>query len=147
MGVQGANECLNLQTDLQSGYADHDLEGYKGYDWRALQKATRAVVDAASEVEIWVIFGSVHPLSEGRKPHNSLYVVNDKGKLVDRYDKRFCAGDASEKTGDLAHYTPGSHFCIFEVKGVVSDSWWKLVFGLAPDHDGCSILRRGQSAA
>ena len=30
---------------------------------------------------------------------------------------------------------------------VVSDSWWKLVFGVAPDHDGCSIRRRGQSAA
>ena len=31
--------------------------------------------------------------------------------------------------------------------GVVSDSWWKLVFGVAPDHDGCSIRRRGQSAS
>ncbi len=29
---------------------------------------------------------------------------------------------------------------------VPSDSWWKLVFGVAPDHDGCSIRRRGQSA-
>lgn len=32
-------------------------------------------------------------------------------------------------------------------KLVVSDSWWKLVFGVAPDHDGCSIRRRGQSAS
>jgi len=32
-------------------------------------------------------------------------------------------------------------------KEVVSDSWWKLVFGVAPDHDGCSIRQRGQSAA
>ncbi len=35
----------------------------------------------------------------------------------------------------------------FELLAVVSDSWWKLVFGVAPDHDGCSIRRRGQSAA
>ena len=35
---------------------------------------------------------------------------------------------------------------IFEQR-VVSDSWWKLVFGVAPDHDGCSIRRRGQSAS
>ncbi len=28
---------------------------------------------------------------------------------------------------------------------VVSDSWWKLVLGVAPDHDGCAIRRRGQS--
>ena len=32
-------------------------------------------------------------------------------------------------------------------RSVVSDSWWKLVFGVAPDHDGCSIRRRGQSAS
>ncbi len=32
-------------------------------------------------------------------------------------------------------------------EGVVSDSWWKLVLVVAPDHDGCSIRRRGQSAA
>ncbi len=31
--------------------------------------------------------------------------------------------------------------------GVVPDSWWKLVFSVAPDHDGCSIRRRGQAAA
>ncbi len=30
---------------------------------------------------------------------------------------------------------------------VVSDSWWKLVFGVAPDPDGHSIMRRGQAAA
>ena len=37
---------------------------------------------------------------------------------------------------------------IFErLREVVSDSWWKLVFGVAPDHDGCSIRRRGQSAS
>jgi Flp pilus assembly secretin CpaC len=30
---------------------------------------------------------------------------------------------------------------------VVSDSWWKFVFGVAPDSDGHSIMRRGQAAA
>ncbi len=44
----------------------------------------------------------------------------------------------------------GSGFLMLEGPArlsVVSDSWWKLVFGVAPDHDGCSIKRRGQSAA
>ena len=36
---------------------------------------------------------------------------------------------------------------VAELSLVVSDSWWKLVFGVAPDHDGCSIRRRGQSAS
>ena len=29
---------------------------------------------------------------------------------------------------------------------VVSDSWWKLVFSVAPDRDRYSIMRRGQAA-
>ena len=29
--------------------------------------------------------------------------------------------------------------------GVVSDSWWKFVFSVAPDLDGHSIMRRGQA--
>ncbi len=42
---------------------------------------------------------------------------------------------------------PGSRLTITSDPEVVSDSWWKLVFGVAPDHDVCSIRRRGQSAA
>lgn len=114
---QGA-DLVHFAEACLSGYADHDLEGYEGYNWGTLRKATREVVNAAAEAGIWIVFGSVHPLSEGRKPHNSLYIVDDQGNLVDRYDKLFCAGDASEKTGDLAHYSPGNHFCVIEVKGV-----------------------------
>ncbi len=33
---------------------------------------------------------------------------------------------------------------ILRSEGVVSDSWWKLVFGVAPDHDGCSVRWRGE---
>jgi hypothetical protein len=29
---------------------------------------------------------------------------------------------------------------------VVSESWWKFAFGVAPEVDGCSIKRRGQAA-
>lgn len=54
------------------------------------------------------------------KPHNSLYIIDDRGDLVDRYDKRFCAGDGSPnpQTGDLANYSPGNHFSVFSINGV-----------------------------
>ena len=29
----------------------------------------------------------------------------------------------------------------------MSDSWWKLDFGVAPDFDSCSIMRRDQATA
>jgi predicted amidohydrolase len=62
--------------------------------------------------------GSSHRLTGGRKPHNSVYVIDDRGRTVDRYDKRFCAGDREGRTGDLAHYSPGDHECRFEIRGI-----------------------------
>lgn len=101
-----------------SGYAGADMESYDDFDWDQLRKSTKNILDLAKELNIWVILGSTHQLSEGHKPHNSLYVINGKGEIVDRYDKRFCAGDKDSKTGDLAHYTSGDHFVVFNIKGV-----------------------------
>ena len=41
-----------------------------------------------------------------------MYVINDEGKIVDRYDKRFCTG------GDLKHFSPGDHFVNFDLNGL-----------------------------
>jgi deaminated glutathione amidase len=62
--------------------------------------------------------GLYHRLTGRHKPHNSLYIINDHGTLVDRYDKRFCAGDRTGKTVDLAHYSPGNHLSVFAIQGV-----------------------------
>lgn len=109
--IHFAEACL-------SGYAGHDLADYQGYDWSGLTESAKTVARTAADQNMWVVFGAAHPLSEGRKPHNSLYIVNSKGELIDRYDKRFCAGDESQTTGDLAHYLPGDHFCSFDLGGV-----------------------------
>lgn len=101
-----------------SGYAGVDFESFDGFDWDACQAATRAVMALAGELGLWTVVGSAHRLSGGHKPHNSVYVIDASGALVDRYDKRFCAGDAEGLAGDLAHYTPGDHFAVFEIAGV-----------------------------
>jgi len=101
-----------------SGYAGVDFETFEGFDWIALETATRRVMAQAGELGLWTMVGSAHRLSDGHKPHNSVYVIDASGALVDRYDKRFCAGDSTGLTGDLAHYTPGDHFAVFEIKGV-----------------------------
>lgn len=59
-----------------------------------------------------VVLGSAHRLSGAHKPHNSLYVLSDAGKIVERCDKRFCSGPVDEQSGDLAHYSPGNHFTV-----------------------------------
>ena len=101
-----------------SGYAGVDMESMQGFDWDLLQDAHRQVAERARELKMWVVVGSAHRLSGRHKPHNSLYIIDDGGRLVERYDKMFCVGDRSGKTSDLAHYSPGSHFSVFEIKGV-----------------------------
>ena len=102
-----------------SGYAPQDLEDWRGYDWHTLRVQARRVAEAAGARGIWVILGSAHPLSldgSGALPHNSVYIIDDRGALLDRYDKRFCAG--AEGEGELALYSPGDHACLFEIDGV-----------------------------
>jgi predicted amidohydrolase len=45
-------------------------------------------------------------------------VIDDAGRLVERYDKRFCSGDPEGSTGDLAHYSPGDHFSVWSIDGI-----------------------------
>ncbi len=101
-----------------SGYAGTDFSSYKNFDWNELNAQMHKLLELARELKLWVVVGSTHQLTGKHKPHNSLYIINDKGKLVDRYDKRFCAGDAKETSGDLAHYTSGDHFSLFSIKGI-----------------------------
>jgi predicted amidohydrolase len=101
-----------------SGYAGTDFESYTNFDWDQLETATKRVLAVATELRMWVIVGSTHRLSGDHKPHNSLYVIDESGAIVDRYDKRFCGGLADERSGDLAHYTPGDHSSVFTIGGV-----------------------------
>ena len=101
-----------------SGYAGIDMPSHEGFDWPRLTQALLDVLALAGRLRLWVALGSAHRLTAPHKPHNSLYIIDDTGRLVDRYDKRFCSGDASCETGDLAHYSPGDHFSVFEINGV-----------------------------
>lgn len=101
-----------------SGYAGTDFETFAGFGWGRLRDATAEVAAHARQLGVWVVLGSAHRLSDPRKPHNSLYVISDCGQLVERYDKRFCSGDPDERSGDLAHYSPGSHFSTWSIDGV-----------------------------
>jgi len=101
-----------------SGYAGTDFEDFDGFDWGLLEASTRRILDLARELRLWIVLGSSHRLTRGHKPHNSVYVIDDRGAIRDRYDKRFCGGDPAGRTGDLAHYSPGDHECLFEIRGI-----------------------------
>ena len=95
-----------------SGYAGTDFKSYRGFDWPRLEAAMHHVVNLARQAGLWVILGSTHRLTGRHRPHDSVYIINDQDRIVDRYDKMFCSEN------DLAHYSPGSHFSVFNMKGV-----------------------------
>ncbi len=101
-----------------SGYAGTDFESFADFDWDELRQATAEVLEYARKAAIWVVLGSAHRLGGNHKPHNSLYIINDSGQIVDRYDKRFCSGGPDEQSGDLAHYSPGDHSSVWAINGV-----------------------------
>jgi predicted amidohydrolase len=95
-----------------SGYAGTDFPSFDDFDWDLLHHKTLEIMSLAKTLHLWVVLGSTHRLTEPNRPHNCLYLINPEGKIVDRYDKRFCT------EGDLRHYSPGNHFAIFDLHGV-----------------------------
>ncbi len=105
-------DVVHFPEACLSGYAGVDFDSYRGFDWKLLEACTREVLALARQLRLWVVVGSTHPLTGRHKPHDSVYVVNDRGLLIDRYDKMFCGSD------DLRHYSPGSRFSVFTLKGI-----------------------------
>jgi predicted amidohydrolase len=105
-------DIVHFSECALSGYVGTDFPNFEGYDWGLLRKETEKIMALVAKLGLWVVLGSTHKLTRLNKPYNSLYVINPKGKIVDRYDKRFCT------KGDLRRLTPGDRFVYFKVNGV-----------------------------
>jgi deaminated glutathione amidase len=118
-------KACNLEADIihfsegaLSGYVGTDFPNFDGYNWQLLEEQTRKVMaelktqNSKLKTQTWLVLGSTHRLNAPNKPHNCLYLINPKGKIVNRYDKRFCT------TGDLHWLSPGSRFVNFKINGV-----------------------------
>lgn len=115
---QGA-DVVHFSECALSGYVGVDIPNIAALDWTKLVDSTRAIQAAAEQHKVWVLLGSTHQLSCGHKPHNSVYVIDSRGKIVDRYDKRFCTGSNGRRPSlDLCHYSPGNRFVTFRINGV-----------------------------
>ncbi len=105
-------DVVHFSECALSGYVGTDFPNFENYDWELLKTETLKIMALAAEQKIWVVLGSTHRLTKPNKPHNSLYLINPKGEIVNRYDKRFCT------PGDLKRMTPGNHFVNFDINGV-----------------------------
>lgn len=105
-------DIIHFPECALSGYVGTDFTTFNGFDWQLLRRETENIMALAEKLKLWVVLGSVHRLTGPNKPHNSLYLIDNRGEIVDRYDKRFCT------KGDLRRHTPGNRFVYFTVNGV-----------------------------
>lgn len=94
-----------------TGYPNAKEYDFAGFDWEVIRREEEALAGKAAELSIWLLLPSAHRLSKGGA-HNSVYVIDPNGAIVDRYDKRF------PTQGELATYTPGDHASVFQINGV-----------------------------
>ncbi|OLP52902.1 amidohydrolase [Rhizobium rhizosphaerae] len=81
-------------------------------NWDAFRTEIEAIRALAGQLKLWTVFGAAHRLSEPHRPHNSLYVISDRGDLVTRYDERLLSN-----TKISFMYSPGKRPVTFEVDG------------------------------
>lgn len=81
--------------------------------WDVLREEAESITVLAGRLGLWTVFGSIHPLTPPNRPHNSLYIVSDRGQLVARYDKRFLS-----HTEVSYLYSPGHQPLVVEVDGI-----------------------------
>lgn len=109
--AQGA-DVVHFPECALPGYAGTAFKTWEGFDWAMFTSETEKIMTLARRRRIWIILGTHHRLTGNHLPHNSLYAIDPNGRIVERYDKRFCTVD------DLKYYTPGNHFPVIEIKGV-----------------------------
>ncbi len=96
-----------------SGYAGREVWGWDAVDWNEIEAELDAIAHLAAQLRLWVVLGCNHALPSPHRPHNSIYVISDRGERRLRYDKRMCSN--SEVT---YWYTPGAEPLVFDVAGI-----------------------------
>ncbi|CAN7579503.1 carbon-nitrogen hydrolase family protein [Neorhizobium sp. LjRoot104] len=110
---EGATCSPNKRIMSSTGPDPVGPSDWTRFEWTVLREELDATRALARELGLFAVIGSVHRLTEPHRPHNSLYVISDRGELVTRYDERLLSN-----TKISFMYTPGSTPVTFEVDGV-----------------------------
>lgn len=103
---------LHTSEVCLSGYAGHDFESFKAYDWERLRAETARLRGLAVDLSMWLVLGSSHFLDGRSKPTNCLYLIDPRGRIVDRYDKCMCT------SGDQKHHSAGRRLVTRRINGI-----------------------------
>ena len=99
-----------------SGYTGIDIPEIKRDDYPEIQKALEEIKGLAKRLVIHIIVGCHHFMGTNEKPTNCLHLINSKGEVEVRYDKRILTG----KHGKMEHkyYVPGENPGIFTINNI-----------------------------
>jgi deaminated glutathione amidase len=100
-----------------SGYAGTDFKRFNSRAETRLPGFLKKIMKRSSELKIWTIVGSHHFEGNHKRPYNCLWLIDNKGKIINRYDKRFCTGKAGEL--EHAYYKPGQKAVQFKIKDFI----------------------------
>ena len=95
-----------------TGYIGTDIPTFDGFNWTQLAEETKAIQTLSAKLGLWTVLGTAHKIARSDKPYNSLYLIDPKGQIIDRYDKRFCL------KAELRRHTPGNRFVNFTINSV-----------------------------
>ena len=111
---QKGADLAHFPESSLSGYAGTDFKRFKSEDEALRLSSLEKIIQFSSEIKIWVIAGSHHFVKNHKLPSNCLWLIDNDGKIINRYDKRFCTG----KEGELEHtyYKPGKEVVQFKIK-------------------------------
>ncbi|WP_193180021.1 carbon-nitrogen hydrolase family protein [Nisaea sediminum] len=106
-------DCIHFSEAALSGYVKAQIKSWADVDWEAVDTALDTVRACCAETGLWAIVGCNHRHPDLSRPLNSLYVVDDHGRLAERYDKRFCSN-----TEITDWYAAGSRSVTVDIKGI-----------------------------
>ena len=109
-------ELVHFSESSLSGYAGIDFETFELQDVTILKKALEQVATLAAKLKIWIIIGSHHYQGENAKPYNCLWLINDNGFIVNRYDKRILTGEPGKL--DHQYYRSGRKPVLSTINGI-----------------------------
>ena len=105
-------DIIHFPECCLSAYAGIDFHQFTTEANEKIQAGIAKICELPQCHNIWVIFGTHLFERDTQKPYNSLFVINNSGKIEKRYDKRLLSGF------DKKWYKEGEEPGIFSIYGV-----------------------------
>ena len=111
--AQAGADIVHFPEGALSGCVKSQINDWALFDWAALNKQLENIQRLCRELDIWAVIGSAHNETAKLRPFNSLYIIDDKGALTHRYDKRYCSHS------EITHwFRAGNTPLTIDVKGI-----------------------------